>query len=90
MANCDVCNVNLSTDFKRYSSHDFNNIVKKGFNPFKENITYPTGLKLSEMGAAMGLSVDQQYSQWKINALRDNSDWILCPQCSPYADRFKY
>ncbi|MCP3873133.1 MAG: hypothetical protein GY699_08275 [Desulfobacteraceae bacterium] len=89
MSNCDICNINITTNSKRFSSNDFKNIIKNGFNPFKENITYPTGMKISEMGAAMGLSEDEQYSQWKTNAIEDNTDWILCPQCFPYADKFK-
>ncbi len=89
MSNCDICSINITTSSKRFFSNDFKKIIQNGFNPFKEDITYPTGLRLSEMGAAMGLSSEDQYSQWKAKAMVDNSDWILCPQCSPYADNYK-
>lgn len=90
MPYCDICNIHIATSFKRFSAKDFKKIIKNGFNPFRENIAYSTGLKLSEMGTAMGLSVNEQYSQWKSNAMDDRSDWILCPQCFPHADKFNY
>ncbi len=89
MSNCDICNINITSNSKRFSSYNFHTIINNGFNPFKENITYPTGMKLSEMGAAMGLSATDQYIQWKTNALVDNTDWILCSQCFPFADKHK-
>ncbi len=90
MPMCDICSIGLqSSSCKTVSAHDFNKIVKNGFNPFKEDIKYPTGMKLSDLGAAFGLSAEAQYKQWKSQVLSTNTDWMLCKQCFSFAEKYK-
>jgi preprotein translocase subunit YajC len=86
---CDICTEPSSgTKFNKVENKTFKRMVQKGFNPFSGNIILPTGLDLSELGTAMGLSKQAQYEQWKVQTMSDSKDWCLCPRC--YKEASKY
>ena len=79
---CDICNIRVD----KYNSHllsatDFHFIVRNGFNPYEEDIRFQTGLRLSELASAVGMSPQEAYKGWKKRALDDNSSWNLCNRC---------
>lgn len=84
---CDICNCEINASNREIISADkFKQIVRNGFNPFNENITHPlTGLPLSDLGAALGLSVEEQYENWKEQSLNTDDDWALCINCAKIA-----
>jgi hypothetical protein len=79
MSNCDLCNKQIFGGGKRYSPQQFKSMVKAGLRP-------PASMRI--LSAMLGMPADKEDAMWVTQVMTNNTDWILCDECTPEADRF--
>jgi len=80
MSVCDVCNVKLKKDSKRFSSAEVKKAVKAGFRQPSSGISSVIDdIAVREFGPEAKNFME---AQWIKQVMNDNSDWLLCPRCA--------
>ncbi len=91
MALCGVCNSSIKeVSGQRISHIEFQWIVKNGFNPYNGEIVFGPGFTLTELGLVFKQStcVVTLYQLWKLNALKSDTERLLCHKCYSLTRRY--
>lgn len=73
---CDICSGSAQGG-QRLKANAIRQAVDAGYNPFVPG--HPGNLGM--LSAALGLSPDQGFADWRARVARDASDWLVCPLC---------
>lgn len=76
---CDLCSTPLTSNATRYTASQMRRAVKAGLRPNSTSF---------ELGAALGMSKQVTEQGWIQQVMTDNSDWLLCTDCTKIYKRF--
>lgn len=71
---CDLCNGPAIGKAKQVSASQFRTAVMTGLRPSPST--------LSALGNQFGMSNDEAYAIWFQQALKSDTDWLLCETCA--------
>ncbi len=78
---CDVCSKATSwQEGTIYPANEFQQLISKGFEPDDSALSMLT---------IMGMSRKEAIAEWKIQAIKSTTGWLLCPSCNKKAVNYK-
>jgi hypothetical protein len=80
---CDICS-GSPQGAKQVSAETLRKAVNAGYTPFAAG--HPGNL--GALSAALGLSREQAFNDWRSRVMRDSSAWLVCPLCQEKMDPY--